>query len=179
MWKATILSFPSLWSKLVACTSTSQSNMLTIVGRSDLHPLRVMIPCPALSDPPQDSIRYKHIDLVVKLLPRISRLAFYTYGERDTFRIYRAFKDRHANQLRQFSFTADPGLSKLFVLHSPQLKTLCLYRVRSWPASVAENLTHVQFDCPLDPETMAENLKLSPRLKQIRNIWQLPNLQTF
>jgi hypothetical protein len=72
-WNATILSFPSLWSKLVLDASISQFAMLVVVDRSGSHPLEVKIPS-VPSEAHRKSILYKHIELVVKLLPRVSRL---------------------------------------------------------------------------------------------------------
>ena len=167
MWNATILSFPSLWSKLVMSASVSQSAMLTVVGRSGSHPLQVVIPPPAWSDVYPKSIRYKHVDFVAGLLPRISHLVIATCGGYDTPRIYRAFKDRPANQLQRFNFIASPRLEKLFVLYPPRLRSLYLSGVESWPAPIAHNLTHIHLDFNLNPENLEKDLKHSPRLKQI------------
>ena len=111
--------------------SVPQSNILTIVERSKSHPLQVVIPPPAWSNKYPKSVRYKHIDLAAKLLPRISQLAITTCGEYDTPRIYRAFKDRSSNQLQRLSFVAfpPPRLDKLFVLHTPHLRSLRLFGV--------------------------------------------------
>ncbi|KAF9647388.1 hypothetical protein BDM02DRAFT_3187989 [Thelephora ganbajun] len=176
VWKATILSFPSLWSKLVMSTSVSQSGIRTILERSGSHPLQVVIPSAGWSDVYPKSIRYRHIDLVVELLPRISQLVVATCGGYDTPRIYHAFKDRTAGQLLQFSFIASPRSERLLALHTPRLRSLYLSGVGSWPASVAENLTHIHLDFSLNPETLGSDLKNSPRLKQIsiNGVFQVP-----
>lgn len=167
MWRATILSFPSLWSKLVMSASVSNWGMLTIVERSGSHPLQVAIP-PAPHGRALKSIRYEHVDLVAELLPRISQLAITTSGRDDTHRIYRAFRDRPADQLQRLSFIASPGLEELFTLYPPRLTSLYLSCVESWPAPIAKNLTDIRLEFELNRETLERDLKRSPRLKHIR-----------
>lgn len=145
-------------------TSFSESEILTVIDRSRSHPLQVVIP----SDVYPKSTRYKHIDLVAENLPRISQLVIATLGEYDTSRIYRAFKDRSADRLERFDFIASPRLDELFALYTPRLRSLHLSEVESWPASVAENLTHIHLDSYLNPEALERDLKNSPRLEEIR-----------
>ena len=180
-WRATILSFPSLWSRLVASGSISQSDMLTIVERSGSHLLRVSIPHPAPWTSERRSVRYKHVDLVAGLLPRTSQLAITTPGHYDTLRIYHAFKNCPANQLRRLSITVGSRfklLDELFVLDSPRLTSLHLASVKSWPAHIAGNLTHIRLDYTLNAETLERDLKHSPRLKQIK-IYRVHDLEQF
>lgn len=168
IWRTTILSFPSLWSKLVMSTSVSRSRVLTLVERSGSHPLQVVIPPPPRSDAPPKSIRYKHIDLVAELLPRISQLVIASRGGHDTAYIYRVFRDRTADRLRRLDFIALPQVDNLFVLYAPRLVSLYLSGVESWPAPIAENLTHIHLDFHLNRTTLERDLKNSPRLKEIR-----------
>ena len=170
MWKATILSFPSLWSKLFMNSSVPQSKILTVLERSKSHPLQVVIPPPVWSEEYPKSTRYKYVDLAAELLPRISYLAISTCGEYDTPRIYRAFKGRSSNQLQRLSFVTVPAprLDKLFVLYAPHLRSLHLSGVESWPPSMAENITHIRLNSNLNPEALEGDLKNSPRLKEIR-----------
>ena len=168
LWKATILSFPSIWSKLVMNTSVSRLDMLTIVERSGSHPLQVVIP-PILPDATQKSLRYKHVDLVVGLLPRITHLVIAACSAySDAFQICRAFEGRPADQLRWLNFTASPVPVELFTLYPPRLTSLYLTAVKSWPAPIAENITHICLGFWLNPETLERDLKRSPRLEQIR-----------
>lgn len=174
-WRAAILSFPTLWSKLVMRTSVPQSGILTIVKRSGSHPLQVVVPPPARSEVHPKSIRYKLLDLVAGLLPRISLLLIATCGGYDASRIYRAFENRPANQLQRLNFIA-VGSDKLFVLHTPRLRFLHLSGVGSWPAPMSENLTHIYLSFSLNPETLERDLKHSPRLRQlsVHGVYQVP-----
>lgn len=177
MWNATILSFPSIWSKIVISASVPQAGMLTIVKRSGSHPLQVVIPPPELVHVYPKSIRYKHIGLITgPLLPRVSHLSIVTRSVYDTLRICRTFEGCEADQLQQLNFIAFPGSGELFGLHPPRLRFLYLCRVDSWPARIAENLTHVHLGGNLNPDTLERDLKHSPRLEEIRidNVYQVP-----
>ena len=176
MWKATILSFPSIWSKLVMSASVSQAGMFTAVERSGSHPLQVVIPPPDLNDVYPKSVRYKHISLVIGLLPRISQLGIVTRSVYDTLRICSAFEGCHAAQLERLNFIAFPGLGDLFALRPPRLRFLYICRVDSWPAHTAENLTHVHLGGNLNPDTLERDLKHSPGLQEIKveNVYQVP-----
>lgn len=170
------MSFPSLWSKLVMSTSVSRLGILTLMERSRSHPLQVVIPPPTSSDLYPKSIRYKHIDLVVELLPRISQLVIATCGRYDTPYVYRAFEGSTADRLRQLNFIVLPRMDKPFLLYTPQLRSLYMSGVESWPAHMAENLTHIHLDFYLNPETLERDLKNSPRLREIRlnSVYRFP-----
>lgn len=176
MWKTTILSFPSIWSKLVMSASISQSGMATVVERSGSHPLQVVIPPPELESVYPKSIRYKHVSLIIGLLPRISKLSIVTRSVFDTLRICDAFEGCRADRLERLNFIGFPGLGELFALDSPQLRFLYLCRVDSWPARTAENLTHVHLGGNMNPDTLERDLKHSPGLQEIRieNVYQVP-----
>lgn len=176
LWKATILSFPSIWSKLVMTASVSQSGMATIVQRSGSHPLQVVIPPPELESVYPKSVRYKHVNLVIGLLPRITKLSIVTRSVFDTLRICSTFEGCHAEQLQRLNFIGFPGLGELFALDSPQLRFLYLCRVDSWPARTAKNLTHVHLGGNMNPDTLERDLRHSPGLQEIRidNVYQVP-----
>ena len=176
MWKTTILSFPSIWSRLVMTASVSQSGMATVVERSGSHPLQVVIPPPELESVYPKSIRYKHVSLIIGLLPRISKLSIVTRSVLDTVRICSAFEGRRADQLQRLNFIGYPALGELFSLDSPQLRFLYLCRVDSWPARTAENLTHVHLGGNMNPDNLERDLKHSPGLQEIRidNVYQVP-----
>jgi hypothetical protein len=167
MWRATMLSFPSLWSKIVMNVSVPQSGILTIVERSGSHPLQVEIPPPGWSDIYPKSVRYKHADLVAGLLPRIAELTISTSSDYDILRICRAFHNRPAHQLQLLKFLTAPRLAKLFVLHPPRLRFLYVAGVESWPDAIAENLIHIHLDITLNPRSLERVLKKSPRLERV------------
>lgn len=176
LWKATILAFPSLWSNLVMSASVSQSWISTVVGRSGSHPLHVVIPPLNVPEVYPKSVRHRHIDLAAELLPRISQLVIVAGGGDDTYRIYRAFGGRPADQLQWFHFVSLPSADELFVLHAPRLRSLHLSGAESWPDSLAENLTHIHLDFVLNPRALERDLKNSPRLEQIKinGVYQVP-----
>ena len=175
MWKATILSFPSIWSKLVMSAWVSQSGMATVVERSGSHPLQVVIPPPELESVYSKSVRYKHVKLVIQLLPRITKLSIVTRSVFDTLRICNMFEGCRADQLERLNFIGFPGLGELFSLDSPQLKFLYLCRVDSWPVRTAKNLTHVHLGGNMNPDTLERDLSHSPGLQEIRidNVYQV------
>ena len=142
--KATILSFPSLWLKLVMDASVPQSEIITVVEMSKLHPLQVIIPPQAWSGEYPKSIRYKCADLTLELL-RISQFAITTCGGCDTPRVYRAFRDHSPNQLRWLSLVTSPAsmLDKLLVPYIPHLGSPHPSGVEFWPPSIAENITYL------------------------------------
>ena len=164
MWKATILSFPSLWSRLVLRTSIPQSNMVTLVDRSGSHPLQMVIPS-ASSQVYRRSDRRKHIELAIKLLPRISRLAIDTCSAYDASRVYDMFRGRTADQLWELNLKAP--YSEEVVLYAPRLRSLFLSRTNSWSLPLSENVTHIILDFNLNPEALERGLKNSPRLKKL------------
>ena len=164
MWKATILSFPSLWSKLTLNASISQSKMVTLVDRSGSHPLQVVIP-QECSQVYGRSVRYKHIKLAINLLPRISQLTIDTCGPYDTSRVCCMFRGRAADQLREFKFTAP--ISAEFVLYAPRLRSLSLSHAESWPSLLSVDITHIRLESNLNPAALERSLKSCPRLKEI------------
>ena len=163
MWKTTILSFPSLWSRLVLDASIPQSVMLTLVDKSGSHPLQVEI----LSAWPKvypRSNRYKHIELAIKLLPRVFRLAIDTLDWYDTGRVQRMFRDRTANQLLELKLMA----SFLdFVVHAPRLRSLSMSCMKTWPPPPSENITHICLDTSLDPDILQMGLENCPSLEEL------------
>ena len=165
MWRATILSFPSLWSKLVLNASISQSEMITLVDRSGSHPLQVAIPR-ACSKAYRRSDRHKRIELAIKLLPRVSRLTIHTCGKHDRPQVPRMFKGRTADQLLELNLRT-PFVEE-FVLYAPRLRSLTLPRTESWPPPPSENITHICLFSSLNPESLERGLKNCPRLKEIR-----------
>jgi len=156
-------------------TSVPRSGILTVIERSGSHLLQVVIP-PSWLDMYPKSPRYKHVELVAELLPRISHLVIITSGGYDMSRICRAFEDHSADRLERLKFVASPGLDELFVLHAPRLRSLHLRSVETWPATISENLTHIHLVSRLNPETLERSLKNSSRLKEIRidGVYQLP-----
>ena len=166
MWSATMLSFPSLWSKIVMSVSVPQSGILTVIERSGSHPLQVEIP-PRWSEFYPKSVRYRNVDLVTGLLPRIAELTISTSSDYDTLRISRAFDNRPAHRLQLLKFFTAPRLAELFVLHPPRLRSLHVAGVESWPDAIAENLTHIRLDRTLNPRSLEKDLKKSLRLERV------------
>ena len=162
MWRTTILSFPLLWSKLVLNASTSQSGMLALVDRSGSHPLEMEIPC---EDPDmyRRSVYYKHIGLMIKHLPRVSRLTIRTRGTYNTLRVCRMFRGSTADQLLELELMGPEE----FVLCAPRLQYLSIFCMKTWPLPLSENLTRIFLDSHFDPEALERGLKNCPRLKEI------------
>ena len=159
-----MLSFPSLWSKLVLNASISQSEMVTLVDRSGSHPLQVEIP-PAWSEVYPKSNRYKHIELVIKHLPRVSQLTINTLEGYDTCRVRRMFRGSTADQLLELNLKA-PFLGE-FVPCTPRLRSLSLSSFEFWLPPLSDNITHICLDCSLDPDILEIGLKNCAGLKEL------------
>ena len=144
--------------------------MLALVDRSRSHPLQVAIP-PAWLEAHPRSVRYKHVELVIKLLPRVSRLTIDTCNTYDTSRLRRMFQGRSADQLWEFDLNTVPVLEEEFTLYAPRLRFLSLACVESPVCPLSENLTHIRLDSSLDVEALESGLKNSPRLEEISINW--------
>ena len=86
-------------------------------------------------------------------------------------RIHLALKDHTVNQLQRFTFIASPGVERLFVLRASRLRTLHPSGVESWPASLAENLTHIRlgFDLNVEPGNLGEGFEEFPEAEEDYN----------
>ena len=178
-WRSTILSFPSLWSRVYITNEISPEIILLFLQRSGGHPLDVIIPQMMHPLTLKSNQRSQALEAVSAHASRIRSFVLGDSGEHDTDLLLRIFSQPAPNLTHLNLWTPRPAGSmpfpKFFGLEFPKLRKLEIKGVGAWPNIVGANLTRITISNTFTSYILSRCIPYSPNLKVLKllRIWKI------